>query len=130
VAYNLKNDGASVPGWLSVVEELTVDFKIDASADKYSGRVGDGMNRLYEEDAVELLQDCRLIGSHVESGDQEIWLLSRAGEIFRVTGDGAARFYHVEPSEYGLYLETYAGEDELSVLSNLGVYSSCAAPQP
>ena len=130
MSYNLKNDGASVPGWLSVVEELTTDFRIDANAKKYSGNVGEGVNRLYEEEAAELLRDCCLISSHVESGDQEIWLLSKAGEIFRVTGDDSARFYHVEPSEYEFFLGTYAGEDELAVLSNLGVYSRGSALQP
>lgn len=126
----LRNDGASVPSWLAVVKELRGDFQVNQSAPKYSGAVGEGMNRLLEQDASPLLKDCRLIGSHVETGDQEIWLLSQAGEIFRVTGDGSARFYHVEHSEYALYLDSYCDEDALKVLSDLGIYTAEVAPTP
>lgn len=130
MAYNLRNDGASVPSWLAVVKELASDFQINPSAPKYDGSVGDGMNRLTEQDAAPLLKDCRLIGLHVESGDQEIWFLSQAGEVFRVTGDGSARFFHVEDSEFALYLDDYGTEEALKALSDLGIYAQEAIPSP
>jgi hypothetical protein len=130
MTYNLRNDGASVPSWLAVVEELRGDFKINPNAPKYGGSRGEGMNRLIEQDAAPLLKDCRLIGSHVETGDQEIWFLSQAGEIYRVTGDGSARFYHVEESEYSLYLDSYADEEAAKVLSELGIFVPAVAPSP
>lgn len=105
--YNLRNDGASVPSWLAVVKELSSDYQVDPNAPKYSGSLSEGMNRLTDEEAATLLKDCRLIGSVVSDNDQEIWLLSQAGEVFRVTGDGSARFYHVEESEYAFYLDDY-----------------------
>jgi hypothetical protein len=130
MAYNLRNGGASVPSWLAVVEELSGDFRVDPAAPKYTGSLSEGMNRLTEEEAAALLTDCRLIGSVVSDNDQEIWLLSQAGEVFRVTGDGSSRFYHVEESEYAPYLDAYSDEDSLRILSDLGIYSSDVAPAP
>lgn len=128
--YNLRNLGATLPSSLMVVEELTADFKIDPSAPKYSGTTGEGMNRLYDEEATKLLDNCRLIGASVSDNDQEIWFLSQAGEVFRATGEGSARFFQVEESEFEDYLESYADDTALEALSQLGIYKSNQALNP
>jgi hypothetical protein len=127
--YNLANLGASLPRDMQIVTLLDADFAINPSAPKYEGPREQGVDKISQQEAIRLTENCRLIGAHVESGDQEIWFLTQAGEIVRATGEGTdVKFYVVETSEAPFYLDSYADEEALAVLEKLGLYEKTASP--
>ncbi len=127
--YDLGKLGASLPHHMKIVEELDGSFTINPSAPKYTGLRQHGIDKITEADALSLSKDCRLIGAHVETGDQEIWLLTQAGEIIRATGGGEdVRFYIVEPTEAPFYLEAYGDEKAVEALAKLGLYDGSTGP--
>lgn len=127
---DLSKYGASLPSAMKVVDELDGSFKIDPAAPKYQGPRGQGIDKISEEDAIRLTRDARLIGAHVESGDQEIWYLTQAGEMIRATGEGEdTRFYVVEPNEAPFYLDAYGDEAAVEALVKLGLYDKANEPR-
>lgn len=121
--YDLRQLGATLPRSLMVMEELRPGFTTDDNAPKFQGETPTGCDRIQVEDAEELLAvGGQLIGANVSDEDQEIWFLTKAGEIIRATGEGSAKFYIVDPEEAQDHLETYADEEALTVLQNLGIF--------
>lgn len=124
---DLRHYGASIAAQLRVMEDLDSVFAIDPAAVTYGQPFRTECDRVDESDAISLLRGGRLICASVQDNDQEIWMVSKGGDIFRITGSEDPKYHIAEPTYAQEFLSGFADDDAISNMRRIGLFKTPAS---